>query len=155
MDDSGSSSSSKGPTKTSVYAVGRNDSGQLGLEHNNHELYPKLVSSMFSKIVTKAACGLHHSIFLTKDGSLYSSGFNDNGQLGLGDKLHRNSPYIVSALENEKVVDVACGYYHTLAMLDKGDVYSFGRNDKGQCGIEDVGSSYLFPIKISDFEVPN
>lgn len=132
MNESENRAPLKDITKTSVYAVGRNDSGQLGLEHNNHEFYPKLIAPMFNKEVVKAACGLHHSVFLTRDGHIYSSGFNDNGQLGLGDKNHRNSPIIVNALENEKIVDVACGYYHTLARTDKGDIYSFGRNDKGQ-----------------------
>ena len=67
-------------TKTSVYAVGRNNSRQLGLELNNyHEFYLKLIAPMFNEEVVKAACGLHYSVFLTRDGHIYSSGFNDNG----------------------------------------------------------------------------
>ena len=30
---------------------------------------------------------------------------------------------------------VACGYYHSLLVTDIGEVYAFGRNDKGQLGI--------------------
>lgn len=106
-------------------------------------------------VVVKAACGLHHSVFLTSDGKVYSTGFNDNGQLGLGDNLRRSKPTLVDALKDFKVIDIACGYYHTLARLANGDVYSFGRNDKGQCGIEEGGSSsFLLPVKINEFEVP-
>lgn len=97
----------KKPEKTAVYAVGRNDSGQLGLEHNNHSFQPKLINALLPFVVVKAACGLHHSVFLTDDGKVYSTGFNDNGQLGLGDKAHRNKPVLVAALEEERVVDIA------------------------------------------------
>lgn len=148
------SPTNKKPEKTYVYSVGRNDSGQLGLEHNNHEFFPKIISSLSSKIVVKAAWGLHHSVFLTHDGLIYSTGFNDNGQLGLGDKILRNTPTLVSSLDSIKVVDIAWGYYHTIWRINNGDVYSFGRNDKGQWGIDEIGSSFLIPVKIKEFEVP-
>jgi alpha-tubulin suppressor-like RCC1 family protein len=135
--------------------VGRNDNGQLGLEHTSHGFIPKPIPSLSSIIVTKAAWGLHHSVFLTKDGQIYSTGFNDNGQLGLGDNATKNKPTLVSALEDEKIVDIACGYYHTLAKLVNGEVYSFGRNDKGQWGIDEGGATSIkLPTKITDFDVP-
>ncbi len=94
----------KKPEKSIVYSVGRNDSGQLGLEHNNHELFPKVITSLSSKTIIKAAWGLHHSVFLTNDGQIYSTGFNDNGQLGLGDKVLRNVPTLIESLSEEKIV---------------------------------------------------
>lgn len=142
--------------KTLVYSVGRNDNGQLGIENTAHSFVPKLISTLNSVVIIKAACGLHHSVFLTNDGKVYSTGFNENGQLGIGNNLQKNKPVLIKSLEEEKVVDIACGYYHTLAKLENGDVCSFGRNDKGQWGINEEGSSSIkTPMVIKEFDIPN
>jgi regulator of chromosome condensation len=31
------------------------------------------------------ACGTDHTVFVTREGTVYSTGFNSGGQLGLGD----------------------------------------------------------------------
>jgi len=33
------------------------------------------------------------------------------------------------------IKEIACGYYHTLVLSENGEVFAFGRNDKGQLGI--------------------
>lgn len=42
----------------------------------------------------------------------------------------------VEALARIRIVQVACGCYHTLALSDDGKVYPFGRNNHGQLGLE-------------------
>jgi RCC1 and BTB domain-containing protein len=35
-----------------------------------------------------------------------------------------------------RIIGVACGCYHSLALSDEGKVYPFGRNNHGQLGLE-------------------
>lgn len=41
---------------------------------------------------------------------------------------------LVKDLKNAKIVQVALGKAHAIALSVKGHVYSFGINNKGQCG---------------------
>src|SRR5690349_8073625 len=51
--------------------------------------------------------------FLTKDRETYVWGYNNYGQLGLGDQNHRISPTKLDLKNNEKVNLFACGYIHS------------------------------------------
>lgn len=46
-------------------------------------------------------------------------------------------------LKDVHVVNIALGKAHGLALTDKGHVYSFGINNKGQCGRDGIVSSSL------------
>ncbi len=76
-----------------------------------------------------------HNIILTTDGSLFSFGKNTFGSLGLGGKIFMPSPQKITKLSNKKIVSVACGFYHSLALSDIGDVYSWGCGFEGQLGL--------------------
>lgn len=122
-----------------VYTVGRNDNGQLGQGYFCHELTPRInrtLSTPHIKVV-QTSCGLHHTIFVTANNELYSCGFNENGQLGHNDTRSRNVPEMLKFEDFQKnsVKSAACGYYHTIVLKTTGEVYAFGRNDKGQLGI--------------------
>jgi len=41
----------------------------------------------------------------------------------------------LTKLENKKIIAVACGAYHTLALSSIGDLYSWGRGFEGQLGL--------------------
>ena len=73
------------------------------------------------------------------DGSVYASGYNDHGQLGLGTADHaRPHPVLqrMSALpRGATVTQVACGARHTVLLTDDGAVFSCGVNDQGQLGL--------------------
>ncbi len=60
---------------------------------------------------------------------------NNFGQLGLGDSDDRGEPVLVKALEGKvNVTVVVCGGYHTLAITDQAQLYTWGRGDFGQLG---------------------
>uniref|UniRef100_A0A673K721 RCC1 and BTB domain-containing protein 2-like n=1 Tax=Sinocyclocheilus rhinocerous TaxID=307959 RepID=A0A673K721_9TELE len=139
-----------------VYAWGHNGYSQLGNGTTNHGLTPALVSTnLISKRVTEVACGSHHTIALTTEGECfqkrinknknflhkclltiktYGWGYNCNGQLGLGNNGNQQTPCRIAALQGINIVQVACGYAHTLALTDEGFVYSWGANSYGQLG---------------------
>jgi RCC1 and BTB domain-containing protein len=138
-----------------VYTVGRNDNGQLGQGHFCHELTPRVNRTLSTREikVIQTSCGLHHTVFVTKSGQLYSCGFNDNGQLGHSDTKSRNVPCLVThpSFSEQTVKTAVCGYYHTIVLKTSGEVFSFGRNDKGQLGIKTNGVAQLEPKKITNF----
>ncbi|KAI8333527.1 regulator of chromosome condensation 1/beta-lactamase-inhibitor protein II [Chlamydoabsidia padenii] len=62
-------------------------------------------------------------------------GSGDTGQLGLGDSmLSRKRPMPLKVLDDKKIVDVACGGMHTLAVTEDGQLYSWGCNDQRALG---------------------
>ena len=77
-------------------------------------------------------------------GQIYTWGFCTHGQLGLKEKTLGAKEYIEvptnagygSALTDVELRAAACGHFHTVVADSKGNVYSFGRNDRGQLGRE-------------------
>lgn len=66
-----------------IIALGRNDSGQLGLSQNEyeHQSEPTRVTLFSDKVITNIAAGSSHSVALTVEGYSYSWGGNSHGQL--------------------------------------------------------------------------
>ena len=126
-----------------VVAFGKNDYGQLGVHSPNAE--PKLVPTPLGPItgtgdgemlsVTQVACGYYHTVGITEDGKVFSCGRNDYGQLGHGDRQSVRGPRLIEALRDEAIAQVSCGCYHTLFLAEDGRVFSVGRNNHGQLGI--------------------
>ena len=69
-----------------VYSWGANDVGQLGIAQDcQYSVEPVAVTSSkntLSKAVSQIACGIKHSIALTKDNQVYTWGSNSYHQLG-------------------------------------------------------------------------
>ena len=68
--------------------------------------------------------------------SLYSWGWNANGQLGLGDTTGRSSPVQVGSLTDW--VAIAGGNRFTIATKGNGTLWSWGKNDYGQLGLGNI-----------------
>ena len=77
--------------------------------------------------------GLSSNTFILKnDGTLYSTGYNNKGQLGLGNTTNRNT---FTKVNIDNVKSIYCGYYHTFILKNDGTVYSTGYNNNGQLGL--------------------
>jgi alpha-tubulin suppressor-like RCC1 family protein/endonuclease/exonuclease/phosphatase family metal-dependent hydrolase len=97
----------------------------------------KIVHEQFggSDTIKQIACGSYHSIILKIDGTIYVTGYNAFGQLGLGDTQNRDSFIKVSKLDNVK--QVACGANYTFILKKDGTIYATGGNGYGQLGLGD------------------
>ena len=73
-----------------------------------------------------------HAVALKADGTVWTWGNNNSGQLGLGDRNQKVSPTKVPTLEN--IVDIAVGVNSTIALKADGTVWGFGYNGSGQLG---------------------
>jgi alpha-tubulin suppressor-like RCC1 family protein/chitodextrinase len=76
--------------------------------------------------------GREHVIALLGDGTVRTWGRNNQGQLGDGTLINRNSPLQVSGLSG--IVAVSTGHYHSLALRGDGTVWTWGYNAFGQLG---------------------
>ena len=72
-----------------------------------------------------------HSLILTKSGYVYSFGYNEYGQLGLGEYPDSSdSPIFIPNLIN--IIQVSAGSFHSLVLTNDGQVYGFGDNAQGE-----------------------
>ncbi|KAK0149380.1 putative E3 ubiquitin-protein ligase HERC6 [Merluccius polli] len=114
-----------------VLSCGLNHKGQLGRSAKD-QTKPGRVSGI--RPVVSVACGQDHCILLSTTGDLYSWGAGGDGQLGVG---HMTSMIQTPSLLRMpiRVVQVACGNSHSLALTKAGDVFSWGSNSHGQLGL--------------------
>ena len=75
--------------------------------------------------------GASHSMVLKQDGSVWTTGFNDYGQLGDKSNVARSS--FVEVITGG-VKAVAAGYSHSMALKQDGSVWATGYNKYGQLG---------------------
>lgn len=100
--------------------------------------------------VQTVAAGADFNLALKNDGSVWGWGGNANGQLGNGPGT-RYASAPVQALGIDKVVALAAGEVHALALRRDGSVWSWGANYYGQRGV--VGASPL-PRPVGGLPVP-
>lgn len=102
-----------------LHLFGRNNYGQLGIgttspfEWKSTELD---LSSVLDSTIVQVECGSEHTLILTKSGSVWSFGWNEHGQLGLGDENDRCIPNRVYGLESEKIALIGAGYGFSFAL---------------------------------------
>jgi alpha-tubulin suppressor-like RCC1 family protein len=120
-----------------LYSWGDNSYGQLGLNTTQSSSDHPIFMSFFEgvNIHLLEAGGSHSFAVSADDKKVYSWGLNQNGQLGIGNNLEKNSPEEVTAFKALNIVQVKAGKTFSLALDDKNNIYSFGNNDKGQLGL--------------------
>eukprot|EP00164_Ancoracysta_twista_P028227 GFYU01056152.1.p1 GENE.GFYU01056152.1~~GFYU01056152.1.p1 ORF type:complete len:318 (-),score=63.85 GFYU01056152.1:11-925(-) len=114
---------------------------------NNHCSSPTLISSMEERS-WDIACGLNFSLLLTYDGRVYSWGCGQNGVLGIGDEYNRSSPTCIDALEDYRIMGVACGTDHCAAFSVDGVLFTWGNGEFGRLG-HGNNVTQLLPVQLS------
>ena len=112
-----------------------------GLEEFHRIPFPNSVKKVFS------SSNGFHSFVLLSDGSLYSFGKNDHGQLGSHDEISRSIPVEISEAFPSPIVKAATGRAHSLVLLENGQLFGCGSNVQGQLGLgenkKDKTQNYL------------
>ncbi|MCK1916229.1 hypothetical protein MXT59_06290 [Clostridioides difficile] len=107
-----------------LYVAGNNLYGQLGLGTNGASANVNTFTKVDVDNV-KAVFSYNKSAFIIKnDNKCYSTGFNNQGQLGLGDKNNRD---LFSLVSINDVKTIACGSEHTVLMTYNNDIYGCGK----------------------------
>ncbi|XP_073976386.1 MYC binding protein highwire isoform X3 [Rhodnius prolixus] len=116
----------------SIYFTGTARRGEDG-DHSKVRRQPKAVKpkkmlKVEGYTIVNAACNNGTTALVTKDGELLMFG---------KDTTHcEPNTGFVSDLKNVQVSQVALGKAHAVVVTNKGHLYTFGINNKGQCGRE-------------------
>lgn len=112
-----------------VYFAGTARRGEDGDTSKNRRqpkaVKPKKLNKLDSHFIVSAACNNGTSAFVTKNGKLIMFG---------KDTAHCDVSGFVTELLDEHITRVAVGKAHCVAVNTKGHLFTFGLNNKGQCG---------------------
>ena len=84
---------------------------------------------------TTVESGLSHYAAIKTDGTLWTWGFNNTGQLGDNTTVNKSSPIQIGT---GTYIAAACGEFHTAAIGTDGKLWVWGKNDTGQIGLNDT-----------------
>lgn len=143
-----------------VLAWGNNDEGQLGDGNRPSDGDSARVVRGPGGIghldtVTAISAGAYHALALDRDGTVWSWGYNAEGQLGDGNMPTRQElPIRVLNSTGEAplnhVVAIAAGSYHNLALKDDGTLWAWGDAGDGQLGDGQTATNQDLPVQVKD-----
>ena len=125
-----------------VWAFGQNSWGQLGIGITELCIQkPQIVENI--PPVFSVDCGARHTLLITSDFNLWSSGNNSYGQLCF--KNQRDQPPKFQKTSYTNISKVSCGSYHSLFQNSKGEIFSCGYNKNGELGLGHYNHPQLTP----------
>ena len=130
----------------SIWGCGYNLYGQLGLSHTNDmNTFTKVVTNINSE-VKQIACGFNYTFIIKNDGSLWACGRNNYGQLGLNSVSDKTTFTQVTKNISNDVKQISCGSgsEHTFIIKTDGSLWSCGRNNYGQLGLNTSNDRIIF-----------
>ncbi|KAI5590336.1 hypothetical protein BDE02_04G000300 [Populus trichocarpa] len=132
-----------------VYTWGREEGdGRLGLgpgrgpNEGGGLSIPCKVKTLPVPVAT-VSCGGFFTMMLTEEGQIWNWGANSNYELGRGDKVGGWRPKPIPSLEDVRIIQIAGGGYHCLALTDEGKVLSWGFGGHGQLGHSSIQSQKI------------
>ena len=131
------------------------------IESGNNYGIPFKINFLNQKIkVNQISCGNNFAMLLTMGGILFGLGNNKNGQLGLTEDKDTDKDlslnYYYSPIQNiilsdyyhERIMNVKCGFGHTICLSSSKKVYAWGNNKYGQLGTGNFENK-LIPVQIN------
>ncbi len=106
------------------------------------------------------AASYNHTIILRADGTVWSTGYNQYGELGTGDTEEKRKNIHTSKRSNgegilENIVQITTGYYTGYALTTNGEVYGWGSNRYGELGQGSKSDDPVFYIQQKMKKVSN
>ena len=123
-----------------VWSWGWNDWDQLGdgtTTDSNKAVQVKDSSGQALTDVIAVSAGGLHTVAMKKDGTVWSWGYNNFGQLGDGTTANKNKAVQVKDSSGQPLADitaVSAGESHTVVLKNDKTVWSWGYNNHGQLG---------------------
>lgn len=125
-----------------VFTFGHGGYGQLGHGDENNKNIPVPIEhdNISGKTITAVEAGIHHTILLANDGSVFTFGQGSLGRLGHGDTDSKLIPTLIEHpnLSDKIITNGTAGRFHTLLTASDGSVFTFGNATYGQLGHGDT-----------------
>jgi alpha-tubulin suppressor-like RCC1 family protein len=131
-------------TSGHVWAWGANFSGEFCVGNTNE--YNTPVRLPFADVSTLAGAGGHATY--DADGTLYSCGTNQFGDLGDGGTDPSVTPVKVSGLGGQLVTSLVASWCNGGAVLSDGEYYDWGFDGGGQLGDGTIGKTSDVPVRV-------
>lgn len=134
----------------SIKNAGLNDRGQFGVGETYDLAYEffQAASLASPKPIVDVAAGTRHTAALAANGTVYTWGYNDKGQLGYSGSTTQTSPKAVSLGDGVVASSVTAAYNNTAVVTADGRVYAFGANGSGQLGNGLVSDNITSPAAV-------
>ncbi|XP_045676263.1 probable E3 ubiquitin-protein ligase HERC6 isoform X2 [Phyllostomus hastatus] len=136
-----------------VHSCGDNSRGQLGRRGVQRGDHPEPIKALETLQVVLVSCGKEHSLAVCHKGRVFAWGAGSEGQLGTEEfKEIIFTPKKIKTLTDKKIIQVSCGDYHSLALSEDGQVFSWGKNSHGQLGLGREVPSQASPQRVRSLE---
>lgn len=151
-----------------AYACGYNNAGHLGIGNTTQTIStPTLISPNLADVVDIVVTSNDQmsTYIRTANGNLFATGYNGQGQLGIGNTTNQTT-FVQTALTNVTEVSATFGYVdsnftglsgHALARTSNGTIHAAGFNGFGQLGLGDTTNRNSFqpittPVPITNLQ---
>eukprot|EP00501_MAST-03F_sp_TOSAG23-6_P002659 GSMAST32.ASY1.ANO1.2805.1 assembled CDS len=117
-----------------LFSWGDGFDGRLGHGYVQNTDVPVVIESLRNENIIQISAGIAHSMALTGDGTLYTWGDGEKGNLGHGDFEFQFVPKKVNLNYLKNIVQISAGSSHSFAVAADGIVYSWGDGSCGELG---------------------
>ena len=125
-----------------LWGCGANGNGQLGLgDANNRAIFTQIITN--TNNIKSVCCAYYDTFILKNDGTLWGCGWNNWGQLGLGDGNGRYTFTQVTTNTND-IKEIYCSDAYVFILKNDGTLWSTGFNGDGRLGLGDGSHRYTF-----------
>lgn len=134
----------------SVFSWGNGADGRLG--HGDVALVnaPKVISGLADVNIVQVRAGNSFSAVLDSSGKVWAFGKGNEGQLGNGFTHEVKEPIVVGGvLDGLEITRLGVGAFHVMVVSSTGEMYSWGRNLRGQLGLNTSVKKKLWPELVS------
>ncbi|KAL9645639.1 hypothetical protein ABK040_003373 [Willaertia magna] len=118
-----------------IYGTGQNSRKQLGLKDSEvYTAYQSLkINDFCNEKIKDIACGVFHSLCVTKDGNLYGCGADSNNELG--------EPMLEWTKIRSGISKIFCGSLGSMALTVSDELYICGDNGSFELGVNKESKS--------------
>ena len=127
----------------SLWGCGRNGYGELGLGDTTKRTVFTKVTTNINNDVKHMSCGFSSTYIVKNDGTLWATGLNNYGQLGLSNTTNK-STFTQVTTNISDIKQVLGGASWAYIVKNDGSLWSCGLNDSGQLGLNNTTNKSVF-----------
>ena len=130
-------------TDNKIYSMGNNTCGDCGVDSKASQI-PRFTEIDMTNIKPNnnelndisAITNSGNTMLFCINDIVYGNGSNHCGQFGIFQSPNQRIPYDIQfPFKQGRIIQIECGYSHTLFLNDKGQIFSCGKNEAYQCGL--------------------
>jgi alpha-tubulin suppressor-like RCC1 family protein len=131
-------------TDGTLWICGSGGNGRLGVNDTSNRITP-VTTFAGGTDWKQASNGAKHTVAIKTDGTLWTWGYNFDGELGTNDTTQRNTP-VTTFAGGTDWKQVSSGLYSLAAIKTDGTLWTWGWAFNGQLGNEQISGTSLTPI---------